>query len=239
MPHIKGALLGFPLRRASELAESLKHSHPRVRFLAAEVVREMVERSCYAGGIEEQQVLKPADFAPELADLFLTRLVFDENPDVRARAASVVALLDDPRVTLRLVTLLDDAQWFVRLHAVRAIAQPRHITLAEHVTHRLADANWRVREAAVRVLLSFGPAGAERLREHFLTTRDRYSLEQIAEELERAGLLSVLPGEYGRDGDCRKAQVIELLTELGKSNYLPAGLASGSRRSLARAASNP
>jgi len=231
--HIKAALVGFPLRQASELAESLKHSHPRVRFLATDVVREMAERSCSAERAEAEPFLKPVDFAPELADLFLTRLVFDENPDVRARAASVVARLDDPRATLRLVTLLDDAQWFVRLHAVRALAQPRLITLVEHVTRRLTDANWRVREAAVRVLLSFGPAGAERLLEHFLTTQDRYSLEQIAEELQRSGLLSVPPGEYRHDGDCRKAQVMELLVKLGKSNYLPAGLVSKQTISVA------
>ncbi len=228
MRHIKAALVGFPLRQARELALSLKHPHPRVRFLAADVVREMVECAAgAAGGL----VLRREDFAPELAELFLTGLVFDENPDVRARAAPVIAHLDDPRTALPLVMLLDDAQWVVRLYAVRALAQRRFVALAEHVTRRLTDANWRVREAAVRTLLSFGPASVERLLGHFVTTQDRYSLEQIAEELQRAGLLPVLLSEYGHQGDGRKTQVIERLIGMGKSNLL-AVLESGADHRL-------
>jgi HEAT repeat protein len=221
---IKASLVCFPLRQATELMEALKHSHPRVRFLAAEVIREMVESAAAA---EAGLVLSQERFAPELTELFLARLVFDENPDVRARAAPVIARLSDPRVPLRLVTLLDDAQWFVRLHAVRALAQPRLITLVEHVSHRLTDVNWRVREAAVGALLSLGPKGAERLLEHFLTTQDRYSLEQIAEGLQRAGLLPVQQGENGHHGGWEKAQVMEQLIGLGKTSYLEAGLDSG------------
>jgi HEAT repeat protein len=222
--HIKAALVCFPLRQATELVESLKHSHPRVRFLAAEVVREMVE--C-AAAAEAGLVLSQDRFAPELTELFLARLVFDENPDVRARAAPVIARLGDPRAPLRLVTLLDDVQWFVRLHAVRALAQPRLITLVEHLSRRLTDVNWRVREAAVGALLSLGPKGAERLLEHFLTTQDRYSLEQIAEGLQRAGLLPVRRGENGHHGGWEKAQVTEQLLGLGKTSYLDARLDSG------------
>jgi hypothetical protein len=222
--HIKAALVCFPLRQASELVKLLKHSHPGVRVLAADVVREMVVRSARAGGAEELPLLNPEDVAPELADLFLTRLVFDRNPDVRARAAPVIARLDDPRAAWQLVNLLNDVQWFVRLHAARALAQPRFRARAEHVTRRLTDGNWRVREAAVRTLLSFGPTGAERLLQHFLTTQDRYSREQIAEELQRGGLLSVRPGE---DGVCRKAQVLERLIGLGKKSCLPPGLENG------------
>jgi len=215
MRHIKAALVCFPLRQASELLELLKHSHPRVRVLAADVVREMVVLSPGAGGAEELPLLNPQDVAPELADLFLTRLVFDQNPEVRARAAPVIARLNDPRAKWQLVNLLNDVQWFVRLHAVRALAQPRFGTLAEHVTRRLTDENWRVREAAVRTLLSFGSPGAERLLQHFLTTPDRYSREQIAEELQRRSLLSVRPGE---DGVWGQPQVRERLMGLEKQN---------------------
>src|SRR6516225_9720276 len=213
--HIKASLVCFPLGQASELVESLKHSHPRVRYLAADVVREMVDRSRCGGAAEELPLLKPGDLPAELADLFLTRLVFDENPDVRARTAPVIARLDDPRAALQLVTLLNDVQWFVRLHAVRAVAQQRFRTLAEHVTRRLTDVNWRVREAAVRALLSFGPAEVRRLVNHYLTTQDRYSLEQIAEELERLRLLPGQLGPYAHRSGWGKAQVTGRLIGLG------------------------
>jgi HEAT repeat protein len=232
LPHIKAALLCFPLRQANELVDLLKHSHPRVRFLAADVVREMVVRPRCAGGAEDLPLLKAEDFAPELIDLFLTRLVFDDNPDVRARTAPVIARLDDPRAGWQLATLLNDVQWFVRLHAVRALAQPRFGTFAEHLSRRLTDVNWKVREAVVRSLLSLGPPGAERLLQHFLTTQDRYSLEQITEELQR-GLLSVRPNQGGVWG---KRQVMERLIMLGKASYSPSRLDSGADESLARAA---
>jgi HEAT repeat protein len=219
--HLKAALVAFPLRLGRHLAGLLEHTHPRVRFLAADVVREMVERAAEA---EEGWALRRVHFSPELTELFLTRLVFDENPDVRARAGPVISRLDDPRAALRLVMLLDDTQWFVRLHAVRALAQRRFVTLAEHVTRCLTDVHWRVREAAVRTLLSLGPAGVERLLGHFLATRDRYSLEQIAEELQRPGRLPVLLGEHGHDGDGLKMQVIERLVSMGKINGLPSAL---------------
>jgi HEAT repeat protein len=222
--HVKAVLVSFPLPHARELAGSLAHTHPRVRFLAADVVREMVER---CGGGEAGPVLRGEELGPELAELFLTRLVFDENPDVRARVAPVIARLDDPRVVLRLAVLLDDVKWFVRLHAVRALAQAKLVALADHVTLRLTDVNWRVREAAVRTLLSFGTAGVERLVGHFFSTQDRYSLEQIAEELQRAGLLHVLLGKYRHDDDGRRREVIERLAGMGKSNCLLAVLESG------------
>jgi HEAT repeat protein len=217
VPELKAALVCFPLRQAPELAPLLEHPHSRVRLLAAEVVREMVAPR---SGVGDDLPLRPQDLAPELAELFLSRLALDENPDVRARAAAVIARLADSRAGLRLGMLLEDAQWFVRLHAVRAIAQRRFIKLAGNVTEHLTDANWRVREAAVRTLLSFGLAGAERLREHFLTTQDPYSLEQIVEELQRHGLLPLLLGDSGQDGDARKTRVIERLVRMGKNSSL-------------------
>jgi HEAT repeat protein len=217
VPELKGALVCFPLSETRELAPLLEHPHPRVRVLAAEVVREMVAPR---SGVEEDLPLRPEDLAPELAELFLTRLALDENPDVRARAATVIARLADPRAGLRLGMLLEDAEWFVRLHAVRAVAQRRFIKLARNVTEHLTDANWRVREAAVRTLLSFGLAGAERLREHFLTTQDPYSLEQIVEELQRHGLLPLLLDDFGHDSDARKTRVIERLIRMGKNSSL-------------------
>lgn len=221
---VKAALVGFPLEQAGGLAESLKHSHPHVRFLATDVIREMVETQARR---ERDFLLRAENFAPELSELFLTSLAFDANPDVRARAAPVIARLDDPRAVLGLVALLGDFQWFVRLHAVRASAQQRLARLVEPVAHRLTDPNWRVREAAVRTLLSFGSAGARRLVGHFLATQDRYSLEQIAEELQRTGLPPALLAEYGYDGDRRLAQLVERLIGMGKSSCALALLQSG------------
>ena len=163
---------------------------------------------------------------------FVTQLCFDENPDVRARAAPVIAYLDDRRATLVLLTLLDDDQWFVRLHTVRALSKRRYLPQVAEITRRLTDSNWMVREAAARALLVFGRAGIDQLSVHFLNTQDRYSREQVADEMQRAGLVPMLLADYAEERDGRQSRVIEQLAEMGKTSYLLAILEANSDRNL-------
>lgn len=227
----KTALVSFPLNQAAGLVGSLAHSHRRIRFLATDIIREMVER---LAAWEEDFVLESKVFAEELAGLFLTQLCFDENPDVRARAAPVVAYLPDPRATPVLLTLLEDSQWFVRLHAVRALAKRKFLPQAPHIARRLTDAQWMVREAAGRTLLVFGRVGIEQLVNHFLATEDRYSREQIVDEMQRAGLIPGLLTEYATQRGGREDKVIEQLVSMGKTSYMVALLHHSSDRILRR-----
>src|SRR5712692_7146437 len=166
---IKSALVTFPLHQVAGLLPLVRHSHPRVRFLATDVIREMVER---AAASEEDFALQVAVFPQELADVFVTQLCFDDNPDVRARAAPVIAYIEDPRSTPVLLTSLDDPQWFVRLHTVRALSKRKYLPQVAEITRRLTDSNWMVREAAARAMLAFGRAGVDQLSVHFLNTQD-------------------------------------------------------------------
>ncbi len=226
---IKSALVSFPLAAAPKLVPSLRHAHPRIRFLAADIIREMVEREAAP---EEEFLLDAKVFPTELAELFLTQLCFDENPDVRARTASVIAHLDDPRSTPVLLALLEDRQWFVRLHAARALAKRKYLSQAREISRRLTDPHWMVREAAARTLLVFGRVGIDQLSDHFLVTEDRYSREQIADEMQRAGLIPTLIAQFANEKDGRNAQVIGQLAEMGKTSYLLAVLQSTSDRNL-------
>lgn len=226
---VKTALVSFPLSQAVRLTDSLKHSHRRIRFLATDIIREMAERQA---ALEADFVLGPRIFAPELAELFLTQLCFDENPDVRGRAAPVIATLEDPRSTPVLLTLLEDAQWFVRLHSVRALAKRKFLPQASEIARRLTDSHWMVREAAARTLLVFGRVGTDQLYDHFLETEDRYSSEQISDEMQRAGLIPTLLSQYGNEGNDREARVIAQLAQMGRTSYLLAILLSSSDRNL-------
>ncbi len=226
---VKSGLVSFPLKQAAQLMPSLKHAHQRIRFLGVDIIREMVEREA---ALEEDYVLDPKIFPGELAELFLTRLCFDENPDVRGRAAPVIAYLADPRSTPVLLALLEDAQWFVRLHASRALAKRKFLSQAEQIAGRLTDPHWMVREAAARTLLVFGRVGIDELSEHLLTTQDRYSREQIADEIQRAGLIPTLLTQYGGEADGIEARVFEQLAQMGKTSYLVATLVSISDRNL-------
>jgi HEAT repeat protein len=226
---IKTALVSFPLKQTVGLIPSLNYSHRRIRFLATDIIREIVERHA---AWEEEFVLDVKVFPPELSDVFLNQLCFDENPDVRARAAPVISHLEDPRATPVLLTLLEDTQWFVRLHAVRALAKRKYLSQALQVAQRLTDLHWMVREAAARTLLVFGRAGSDHLASHFLRTEDRYSREQIADEMQRAGLIPSLLAQYGSGEDGAEGQVIEQFAQMGKTSYLISVLQSSSERDL-------
>jgi HEAT repeat protein len=214
---VKTALVSFPLSQMIALFPSLQHSHRRIRFLATDIIREVVERQA---AWEEDFSLDTKVFNNDLIEIFLEQLGFDENPDVRARSASVIAYLADARSTPVLLTLLEDAQWFVRLHAVRAMAKRKFLSQAPQVARRLTDPHWMVREAAARTLLVFGRVGSDQLAQHFLSTEDRYSREQIADEMQRAGLVPALLAQYGAEREGPTTQVIDMLVQLGKTSYL-------------------
>lgn len=228
---IKTALLSFPLSHAPELVDSLRHQHGRIRFFATDIIREMVERE---RGANEGFILDAKIFPWPLAELFLAVLCFDENPDVRARSASVISYLDDPRGIPALLALLEDHQWFVRLHAVRALGKRRFMSQASRLAQRLTDPNWMVREAAARAFLPFGQYGTSHLFKHFLETSDRYSKEQIADEMQRAGIIPLLLEQYARAENGQQARVIAQLADMGKTSYIIAVLRASPGQGLTR-----
>ncbi|MGH9789267.1 MAG: HEAT repeat domain-containing protein [Candidatus Acidiferrales bacterium] len=221
---VKSAVVSFPLSQAVVLEPSLRHQHRRIRFLCTDVIREMVEKAAEG---HPDFYLDAGSFAPSLIELFLNTQSLDENADVRARSAPVVAYLRDTRAVPVLLGLLEDPEWFVRLHTVRAMAKPRFESQLLQIAARLADPRWMVREAAVRALLTFGDAGFNVLYDYFLGSEDRYSREQIADEWQRAGVIPTLLGHYSRQPQSRERQVIEQMAHMGKTSYL-VGLLLGS-----------
>ena len=217
---IKDALVRFPLEFARDLLPSLSHAHPRIRFLATDIIREMVEHAAKSEAGLDAEV-----FPAALTEVFLNKLCRDVNPDVRARAAPVIGSFTDPRARPALLALLDDSQWFVRLHAVRALAHPKYISESACIAHRTTDPNWRVREAAVKTLAALGEFGL--LLDHLIWSDDRYAREQIAEELERNGFMSKLLVQYSGDTGLREKRAVEQLARLGKVSYIIAFLQNG------------
>ncbi len=214
---VKAAIVNFPLSMAAELIPTLKHQHRRIRFLTTDVIREMVEK---AAASEYGFTLNERNFSAELLELFLNNLSYDENADVRARAAPVIAYFRDIRAVPVLLSLLEDPEWFVRLHTVRALAKPKFETQLPEIARRLADPRWMVREAAVRTLQSFGAEGTATLYDYFLSSEDRYSREQIADEWQRAGLIPGLLAQYAGGRDGREHRVLEQLAHKGKTSYV-------------------
>ncbi len=226
---IQSTLASFPVERASHLIPWLTHAHWRLRFLATEIIREMVEREA---ALAENFVLEPKNFPLQLRQLFLTQLCADENPDVRARAAAVIARLQDPSSTAALTALMEDTEWFVRLRAVRAMSRRKCPSQAAAIARRLTDSHWMVREAAVRTLLALGDAGIDEVLDHCRATRDRYAREQIADELHRSERIPALLNQYACAADDKAARLIGLLVEMGRTNALLVALRESSHESL-------
>ena len=181
--NIKTSLIQFSLEDVRAFGEALQHSNRRVRFFVTDIVREIADRHSASA------VLSKNDFSPEIYRLFTEKFHLDESPDVRARAAVVIAHFHDDISAAILRKLLEDEAWFVRMHATRAAAHKMYLPLAAEVVQRLTDPNWLVREAASKALIQMGDLGADFILEAFIHSQDNYTNEQICEELQRSGLL--------------------------------------------------
>lgn len=228
---IKSALASFPISQCIDLLPGLVHSHPRIRSLTVDVIREMIEREEMSS---ESLALDVRAFPAEVANLFLTKLCVDQDAAVRARSAPVIASLPGSEAIRALLVLLEDGEWFVRLQAVRALAKHRFRGQSEQIVALLIDSHWMVREAAARALLSIGPAGVRRIEECFLQTRDGYSREQIADEMQRTGFITDLLARYEVESDPREKLVLERLASLGKTSYVISVLRSSADLTLRR-----
>jgi len=181
--NIKTALVQYSLDDVGAFQIALQHSNRRVRFFATDIIREIADRRAATA------VLSKNDFSPGIYRLFTERFHQDEWPDVRARAAVVISHFHDDASTEILRKLLEDEAWFVRMHATRAAATKLYLPLAADVVQRLTDTNWLVREAATKALSQMGELGVDFVLEAFIHSQDRYTNEQICEELQRGGLL--------------------------------------------------
>lgn len=196
---LRAAMVSFELSCASSLMPLLLHPHRIVRHYAADILRTMVYH----------QAARRPDFGltseiitPGMVELLLTKLPKDASSDVRARTAEVIVFLNNSRTDSVLRELLKDRQWFVRMRAVRALARRGHALAPLHagICECLRDPHWRVREAAIHTLLSFGPEGTGEVFRQFMQSPDGAAREQILEIVERAGLAGALADAYEVDG---------------------------------------
>jgi len=216
---VETALLQYSLGDIEAFRPALEHANGRVRFFACDIIRRICDRETVVRPVARE------DFSREMLHLFLERLWQDANADVRARSALVIGHLRDGSSPEILKMLLDDPIWFVRLHACRAAANKFYVTIAAALVKRITDPHWLVREACVRSLSQMEGFGIEQIINLFLTTEDRYGAEQIAEELQRSGILGDL---LGQTDDLRVRQwtaaVTRRLMALGKTSMLLAHL---------------
>ncbi len=218
---IQTALVRYPIAELRHITFYLKRGSPRFRFLAVNSIREMCAKA---------ESVQPGDleFPAQLRRWFLEEAVRDESPDVRARSAGVIAHFRSPEAMEALRLLMGDPNEFVRLHSVRACADPYYSGLIGDTLRRITDQRWRVREAAVKTVGSFQATGRQQLEQYFLDTTDRYASEQIGEELQRSGTALRIVSALAMPGDegTRARKVCCKMAELGMVSLMAEELAS-------------
>lgn len=137
-------------------------------------------------------LLNKNDFSRDFYDVFIGHLVADQFADVRARSSGVIRHFRDSRTAEALRNLLRDENEFVRLHTARACADRSYAILIPDLARLLEDSKWRVREAAAQSLRAFGHDGVRELYRQFIDTKDRYTSEQVTEEIQRSGAIEDL-----------------------------------------------
>jgi hypothetical protein len=212
---VKTALTRYSIRDLEHFVPFLDSADPHFRFMMVDTIREICDSTWKAP-------LSIHDFSESFCYWFMNHAKMDDSPDVRARSARVVRHFHNDEAASTLCSLMYDEDEFVRLHAVRACADPYYTELIGDVVQRINDSKWRVRESAARTLATFGKAGQIEMVHHFLRTADRYASEQIAEQMQREGFIAgILPALGSHHGEFLLAkEVCSKLANLGKTSLL-------------------
>jgi HEAT repeat protein len=227
---VKTALVRYPIQKLGEFVPFLNGGNARFRFLAVDSIREICKLT---------EGTANSEFPLELRQWFLEKAIRDESADVRARSAMVIGYFRDELALQGLRDLLKDENEFVRLHTVRACADPCYAELIPELLERVTDCRWRVREATIRTMAAFEAEGTRQLQRLFLNTADRYASEQIAEDLQRSGmLLRVLSAlsSHGTEEAKLAAQVCSKVASLGMVSLITGSVLCGEGPLLMRRA---
>lgn len=111
------------------------------------------------------------------------------NPEIRAKAARALGKIRDISSVPNLLKMEKENVWFVRLQICRAlgsIGDPKGI---DFLTKMLVDENWQVRAASAESLRMIGSLAFSVLATTLIESPDRYAKEQVAEEMQRSGII--------------------------------------------------
>jgi hypothetical protein len=179
--------------------------------------------------------------APEALP-FAFRNLHHEDSEVRAKALKVVGAAGGglpPGEKERVVALLGDPVWFVRLQAAKALGILRHDKAEAVLAKRLLDANWQVRNAAATALV-LTSANAIGIFLDTLGATDRYAKESVCEEIQKTDFVYRLIDNLdspGRDTYGKSREILKIMASLGYGTplreYLESGADDRIRRELA------
>lgn len=154
---------------------------------------------------------------------YLIPLLSHSDPEVRAKTAKALGKIHDPSIIPNLLEMREEPVWYVRLQVCRALGLLGDFRGIDFLMNRLIDENWQVRAAAAEALLKIGPPALSAIVETLKEHKDRYAKEQIAEELQRSGMVEELIHSLGYSDDPLlelKRNLLIALASLGMTNFL-------------------
>jgi HEAT repeat protein len=155
---------------------------------------------------------------PELGTETLIQLTWDPDPNVRAAAVETLGSRTGSAVGAALVARLDDAAWFVRVHAARAAGHVVGADAAPTIARLLADERWWVRTAAKDALRGMGADAVPALLS-LLGHDDPFARNGAAEVLQDIGFVDFLAL------DSPRSPLLERIYEAGGARYREAAQA--------------
>jgi hypothetical protein len=194
----------------------LTNPNRRCRFFVTDAIRQICDRAA------AKSQLTKNDFSPALYRAVLEQCQYDEFEDVRARSCHIVRYFRDQNATEMLRRLMQDKNEFVRLHSVRACADPFYADLIPDVITRLMDERWLVRESAVQALRAMGSKGRNALLHFFVDGSDKFAAEQVCDEFQRQGVVPELVAAMaaGSDEGLMAQNVCRKMASMGKTSLL-------------------
>jgi HEAT repeat protein len=195
---IKNALISFGTKAIPLLKKDMESTSWRVRSRVLDVLCEIDD--------------------PALKELFLEALI-DPEPDVRAKGARGLGRIKEAGMVLEPLTkLYDDETWVVRYHCVKSLGLIGDKSSVDLFKRAITDSNWQVRRAAAEALGSFGVSAIKELTDVMLRSADRFAREQVAEELQRSGLIYAIIENLRNPSGSKVSE--EMLFDVGKNGVI-------------------
>jgi hypothetical protein len=142
------------------------------------------------------------------------------DSEVRAKALKVIGAanggLPDGEKD-RVLPLLDDPVWFVRLKAVKALGNLKHAKAGVLLAKRLVDENWQVRNAAATAVIAVDEKPIDIFLDSLGHT-DRYAKESVCEEIQKTGFVYRLIDNLGstdREVFGKSRDILKIMGSLG------------------------
>jgi HEAT repeat protein len=155
---------------------------------------------------------------PELGEATLIELTWDTDPNVRAAAVETLGTHHGRSVERALSARLDDSEWFVRVHAARAVGHVVGAEAAPSITPLLSDRRWWVRTAAKDALRGMGSEAVPSLLA-ILAHADLFARNGAAEVLQDVGFVDFLALDNPR------SPLLERIYEAGGERFREAAAA--------------